>query len=99
MDNELDQYIRTYRDTYTRDAINNRLRTEGYSDAQIDAGWQQVLGEEIPANRQVGATVHATSKRAMGRSEFSCIIALMLGVGLLVLTVTDLGLGFAGNDS
>jgi hypothetical protein len=36
------QYIRQYRDTYSREAINTQLLGAGYSRQEIDAAWAQV---------------------------------------------------------
>lgn len=35
------QYIRQYRDTYSREAINSQLLGAGYSQQEIDAAWAQ----------------------------------------------------------
>jgi hypothetical protein len=47
-------YIRTNRTLYNRGAIDKRLGEQGYTFAEIEAAWQQVLSEGEGAQKDQG---------------------------------------------
>ena len=44
MNEDLAEYIRKYRDDYTREAINQQLLGSGYTPVEISAAWREVDG-------------------------------------------------------
>src|SRR4051812_31408323 len=44
MTDDLAEYIRRYRDDYTREAINQQLLSAGYTSVEIAAAWREVDG-------------------------------------------------------
>jgi hypothetical protein len=86
-------YIRTNRRLYTRNAINRQLRTGGYTDEEIEAAWQQVLGEETQARQ--------AALQSEGPGACLTLVVTMLaiiGVALLALTNSVLGSSSNGNE-
>ncbi len=46
MIDQIVEYIRQYRDTYSREAIDSRLLAAGYSSEQVSAAWAQLASED-----------------------------------------------------
>jgi hypothetical protein len=91
---ELLEYIRTNRTIYSRQALDNSLRAAGYPDAEIEAAWQQVLGEYGALSQQAGAPPSASwtrndTMRFLGRLV---LIVVLIAVGGIVLFLIVLGI-------
>lgn len=94
---EAEAYIRANRGVYTREALDNTLRASGYTDEEIQAAWQQALVEDKrreEANRarqmQVGGLQQGPSV------SLGCVVAVLVVVGIVLLLLTNLGLGISG---
>jgi hypothetical protein len=96
MDNEVNQaivdYIVAHRDTYTPEAIEQRLLAAGYSPEDIAAAWQALAGKESTAQ---GSRPQSGVRNLVG------IILLWIGlviIGAVVVLLTALNMAF-GADS
>ena len=83
-------YIRTNQRIYTREALDKRLRDEGYTDEEIQAAWQQVLSEGAPATQQPPAP-QQTSWVTGTCISIMAILLILIGIALLGLTNLVLG--------
>lgn len=86
MNNDLAEYIRTNQRIYTREALDNRLRDEGYTDEEIEAAWQQVLSEDAQSSQPGRQTGGSSACLAL-----AVIVLTIIGALLLVLTNLVLG--------
>jgi uncharacterized membrane protein YhaH (DUF805 family) len=77
MDPEVIRYIAENRERYTREAIDAHLLNAGHTQAEIDAAWSQVGGDERPS---------PSDDRAF-RQAFMGSVAAMYGVTFLVYAV------------
>jgi hypothetical protein len=92
MNNDLVEYIRTNQRIYTREALDNRLRGEGYTDEEIAAAWQQVLSEGPPVTEGPPAGTGGGSVAAL-----VAVVVLLFVVGVVLLGLTNLGLGLSSS--
>jgi hypothetical protein len=84
-------YIRTNRTRYNRRAIDKRLGEQGYTFAEIEAAWQQVLSEGESAQQDQGI--------ARGRSASSCTVPILVIFGFLLVVITNVGIAFDNFES
>jgi hypothetical protein len=90
---ELADYIRQNRETYTRDALNQRLLDEGYTEAEIEAAWKlaeqvepasggaELLAQPYPEGTRSGTRVSA---------GFVALYIVIIIVGTCLVLLTDL---------
>jgi hypothetical protein len=98
---DLLDYIRTNRTIYSRQALDNSLRAAGYPDAEVEAAWQQVLGEYGALSQQTGAPPSAgwTRKdtvRFLGGLVLLVVLMAVGGIVLLLLLVGTCTSGLSG---
>jgi hypothetical protein len=86
MDKDLVDYIRSNRSIYTRQALDDRLRGEGYTDEEIEAAWQQALSQDAQSSRPSGQSRGSSACLAL-----AVIVLTIIGAVLLVLTNMVLG--------
>ena len=97
MDQEALDYLKANQDTYTREALAARLREAGYTDAEIEAGREQIHDQEgtpeqpAPPGPAVAPQPPYTPSPYRGE-EFGCgfffgiMLLVGLGAGLVGLT-------------
>jgi hypothetical protein len=86
-DGPIVEYIRLTRHRFTRDAITQRLRAAGHSDADVDAAWDLVAADtdDEVATRDRG-------ERASRVIAISLAVVGILLIGTFVLGYSSLGL-------
>lgn len=92
MKEEIVEYIRANRDTYTQQAVNKALLDTGYSPEEIAAAWQEIEKEEAPSSTP------PPPARPVGRQRTGGLVAtwiLLLLVGVVLVLLTNLGLSFS----
>jgi hypothetical protein len=92
MNNNVVEYIRANRYIYTREAIDERLRAEGYTEDEIEDGWRQMPPLQPAPGQPVRASGWGSRGTLVGLSVFLVI------VGIIVLGLTDLALGLSGGS-
>jgi len=96
------EYIRRYRDDYTREAINQQLLDAGYSSVEIGAAWREVEGIHFSDPSDYGYQELPDARKARRFANSPRFWSIFLGYlllsylipGLLVyLSITQQGLG------
>jgi hypothetical protein len=74
--NELDEYLRANRDSFTREALTRRLIDEGHDPAEVEAAWARVkVGDGAAATPIEGPP------RRPGIGTFLLMGAVVVGYG------------------
>jgi hypothetical protein len=95
MNKDVLDYIRANRSTYTREAIDTKLREEGHTDTDIEAAWKTIHDEDVLAEQaaQAGAKEAASRPQQASHSSFNggCLYAALLVIGVILLLLIDVG--------
>ena len=74
--NELDEYLRTNRAAFTREALTRRLVEEGHDPAEVEAAWARIQAEDPGPVASISA-----SPRRPGVGTYLLMIAVVVGFG------------------
>jgi hypothetical protein len=96
MDRQIDEYIRTNRDRYTREAITQQLMDAGHERDAIDAAWDRLTREPGPPPTAQLANVD-DERRKLRRWSFLVYVTVFAAVMLAAVAVFDTDIGpYAG---
>jgi hypothetical protein len=82
--NEIDEYLRTNRDAYTREALTRRLVESGHDPAEVDAAWARLElanGGARPRPRGSGGRPGIGTYLLIGATVLGYCYVAALGVG------------------
>ena len=80
MNEELVQYIREHRATYTRETLTAQLVAAGHSAADVEAAWTQLVTEDVSAAR-TGTTGWITpAEQPYGRGAGAYLAMALVGI-------------------
>ncbi len=83
--NELDDYLRANRDSFTREALTRRLVEEGHDPADVEAAWARIESKPISQWAPSGAPVDPPTGHAGIGTRLLVVLSILVYGGAIVL--------------